>query len=97
MATPSQLDQVRQAIASNPALKQRLARFPSASAAVPELVKIAAEMGVTVTEAEVNAALQPPARPQGELSDAELATVAGGTNLCWETTKLCWNTDTLSV
>lgn len=97
MATPAQIDQVRKAIASNPALKQRLAKFPSAAAAVPELVRIAREQGVTVTEAEARAAVVPPKRPQGELSDAELATVAGGTKLCWDTTTLCWNTDTLSV
>lgn len=97
MATPSQLDEVRNAIASNPGLQKRLAQFPSASSAVPELVRIARELGVEVTEAEARAAVVPPKRPQGELSDAELATVAGGANLCWETTKLCWNTDTISV
>lgn len=97
MASPAQLDQVRKAIAANPALKQRLAKFSSPAAAIPELVRIAAEQGVTVTEAEARAAVEPTKRPQGELSDAELATVAGGATLCWDTTKLCWNTDTMSV
>lgn len=97
MANPTELDLVRQRIAQDPTLKQRLAKFSGPAAAVPELVRIAPELGVTVTEAEVAAAIRPTERPQGELSDAELASVSGGATLCWDTTPLCWNTDTLSV
>jgi predicted ribosomally synthesized peptide with nif11-like leader len=96
MATPSQLDQVRQAVAKSPALKQRLAKFSSPAAAASELVRIAGELGIKVTEAEVKAAIAPPSQPKAkaELSDAELATVAGG-SYCWSTHPMCWNTDPL--
>ncbi len=93
MATPAELESIRQKIAQNPALLSRLAKYPSLNAAVPELVAMAKEFGVQVTDDEVRSLLGPGERPKGELSDAELAGVAGGTKYCWGTDPMCWNTD----
>lgn len=78
MATPADLENLRNQISNTPALKKRLANCANGDAAVAEILRIAGELGLSTTDAEIRTALRRASGAKGELTEAELASVAGG-------------------
>lgn len=92
-ATPAQTYQkLKDLLAARPDLARRLDGVKEVNAASQVLAEIAAGAGLAISAAEIAAQIQhtqqSDGRPDGELDDAMLESVAGGGGSPW-----CWMTD----